>query len=489
MAYSFETTYVLDPWEHITQNERVFYDGTLREQYTRRAVYSPYTLMKVDLGVPHARTIYFNELIAPRPNIAPIGNREMNASRLYTDSYQKSLTTARYGNGVSLHRESEMFNYWQPEGGNRLNDTALRGIIERVMGQVVVDHTDLLARNAFLQHPFPMWFGSVTGFGNITVSDSNRLNTDILDAVWLGMLDQRVPWAAYPQDVEPGEILCVTSPGAIYDLKREVDTGNMVANKFVNISEYGNAQALLAGEMGTYRQTRFLMSQMGILWNVGPIISQVAIKAPVKPGDGSPDPATTAVDGIRFVGQPGSTHSITTGTNTNLFAVGEKVTVHRSRFNTGAGLGLNYPKLGVTTGGVSNGGGVDFTDPMAQDMVIVSIPDSTHIVFEEPYMMTDQGANALQGLETDLGGTVYGYITKATNVHTALFLNRQYRQGVISGFAQLPRFYRPIANDDYESIFRLSYDFWSQYKPWDPQVYQIAFLVGSNNHKGHLYTR
>lgn len=488
MSYSFETTYVLDPWENITQNERVWYDGVLREQYTRRAVYSPYTLMKVDLGVPHARTIYFNELIPPRPNIAPIGNREMNASRLYTDAYQKSITTARYGNGVSLHRESEMFNYWQPEGGNTLNDTALRGLIERVMGQVVTDHTDILARNAFLQHPFPMWAGSASGFGNITVADANRLTTDMLDAVWLGMVDQRVPWAAYPQDVDPGEILCITTPGATYDLKREVDTNSNAANKFVNIAQYGDARRLLAGELGTYRDTRFLMSQLGILWNVGTIETQVTIDAAVVPGDGAPDPTTTAVDGIRFVGQPGSTHTITVSA-TSGFEVGEKVTVHKRRFNTATGLGLTHPKLGVLTGGVGGGGGVDFTDPMAQDMVIYSIPDGTHLVFEEPYMMTDQGVNALKGLETDLGSGVYGYVTKATNIHTAIFLNRQYRQGVISGFAQLPRFYRPIANDDYESIFRLTYDFWSEYKPWDPQVYQVAFLVGSNNHKGAVYTR
>lgn len=488
MSYSFETTYVLDPWENITQKERVWYDGQMREQYNRRAVYSPYTLMKVDLGIPHARTIYFNELISPRPNISSIGNREMNASRLYTDSYQKSITTKRYGNGVSLHRESEMFNYWQPEGGNQLNDNALRGLIDRVMGQVLVDHTDLLARNAFLKHPYPMFGHGATSFNNITVTDSNRLTTDVLDAIWLGMLDQRVPWAAYPQDVDPGEILCITSPGATYDLKREVDSGGLVANKFVNLAEYGDAQRPLAGELGTYRQTRFLMSQMGILWNVGPIITQTGITAAVKPGDGSPDPRTTAVDGIRFVGQPASTHSITV-TSSAGFNVGEKVTVHQYQFNVSSGLGLTHPKLGVLTGGVSNGGGVDFTDPMAQDMIITNIPDGTHLVFEEPYMMTDQGVDALQGLETIVTGALYGYVTKATNIHTALFLNRKYRQGVISGFAQLPRFYRPIANDDYMSIYRLTYDFWSEYKPWDPQVYQVAFLVGSNNNKGVLYSR
>lgn len=481
MSYSFETTYVLDPWEGITQNERVWYDGQMQEQYLRRAVYSPYTLMKVDLNRPRARTIYFNELIPPRPNIAAIGNREMNASRLFTDSYQKSITTARYGNGISLHRESEMFNYWQPEGGPTLSDNTLRALIDRVMGQVVVDDIDLHARNAFFKHPYPMFGYGASGFGNITVTDSNRMTTDLLDAIWLGMQEQEVAWAAYPIDDPAGEVLCVTSPGSIYDLRREADATGSASNKFVNIRQYSDPSVLLTGEVGMYRDTRFLKSRFGILWNVGTVDTQTEIKAAVAPGDGAPDPETTAVDGIRFVGQPGATHSITVADTTG-FEVGDKVTVHKLRFNLSTGLGASYPKLGVV-------GGVDFTDPMLQDMVIASIPDSTHLTFEVPYMMTDQNTSAMQGLETDLGGTVYGYVTKATNIHTALFLNRNYRQGVISGFAQTPVFYRPPATDDYESIYRLSYDYWSEFKPWDPAVYQVAFLVGSNNHKGELYTR
>ena len=95
MSYNFNDTYSIDPWDGIEQNQRTYYDGLLRQQYTRAAVYSPYVQMRVDPTAFQTRTIVFNDLIAPRANIGVIGDREMNATRLYTDSYQKRVTVER----------------------------------------------------------------------------------------------------------------------------------------------------------------------------------------------------------------------------------------------------------------------------------------------------------------------------------------------------------------------------------------------------------
>lgn len=94
--YASFANYGSDPWNRIELNERTWYDPLLRDVYMRNAVYAPHATMKVDLNGPRARTIYFNDLIPPRPNIAPIDGRRMEASRLYSDSYQKDVTTARH---------------------------------------------------------------------------------------------------------------------------------------------------------------------------------------------------------------------------------------------------------------------------------------------------------------------------------------------------------------------------------------------------------
>lgn len=468
MSYNVNDTYALDPWDGITLNERTWYDGVLRERYTRTSIYSRHVTMKVDLAAKQSRTIIFNDLIPPHPYVGALPNREMNASRLYGDSFQRKVTVERQGNGMSLHRESQMFNYWT-EGGS----PDLRAIINRQMGQVVIDHVDLLAQYAYLRNFYAMFgLGSATGFGGINTS-TDRLTTDLVDAIWLGMMDRKRIWTDLPVDNLPDEIYCITTPGAIYDLKREVDTNARAANKFVNIAEYAAPQLLFAhpGEIGSYRGIRFVGTQLAELWNCGTVTTQTAIKAAVQPGDGAADPDLYAVDDTFYVGQPGATHSVTV-TSTTGFVVGDKVTLHKLRHD------------GTNPRGVLNG--VNYEDPMREDLEIFAIPDSTHLVFKAPY--TRVGLDG-KGLETDLGSTVYGYVTKGANIHTALFLNNRFSQGVVAGVAQAPRFYMPPAIDDFESIYRITYDMWMKFQPYDPASFEVAFLGGSNKLKGGVFVR
>lgn len=94
-GYGDYANYGVDPWNNIELNERPWYDPVLRDIYLRQSVYSQHVTMKVDLNGPKARTITFNDLIPPRPNIAPIAPRQMEATRLYGDSFQRQVTTER----------------------------------------------------------------------------------------------------------------------------------------------------------------------------------------------------------------------------------------------------------------------------------------------------------------------------------------------------------------------------------------------------------
>lgn len=472
VAYADLANYGVDPWNNIENNERPFYDPFLRDVYMRNSMYSQHVTMKVDLNSEvKARTIYFNDLIPPRPNIAPIANRAMDATRLYSDSYQRQVTTERYGNGMALHRESQMFSYWRKNG----TEAGLINIINQALGQVVVDHLDTLARNAFFRHPYADFgIAGASGFGGIS-GTTDILSTELLDEVWLSMRDVQRPYSALPQTYDPSgdAILCLTTAGAVHDLKREVGTGTGGLN-FVDVNKYtdeGRAQ-LVRGELGTYRGMRFIDSPFAKLWNVGAIEVQTTIKAAVAPGDGAPDPATILVEGTRKVGQPGATHYIVVDDSTG-FTVNEMVTIHKLRVDS-AYL-LANPGMGVTDG-------VKFDDPMKQDVEIYSIdtttPGAHRIAIKEPYMMTgDTGA----GLETDLGGTVYGYVTKAVTVHSALFLTPGLSSNaLVAGVAQPPDIYLPPAIDDYLSMYRVTYDFYIKYALWDARAYRMTFLRGSN---------
>lgn len=469
-TYDFANYYGVDPWGDITLKERNWYDPLLRHFYQRASVYSQYVAMQVDMagpGTPKARTIYFNDIISPHPNIAPIGNRQQESSKLYSDSYQREVRTARYGNGMSLHRESQLFSYWELNGGG--TGFGLIPIINRQLGQVIVDHFDLLARNAYFSNPNRMFgLNSASSFAGIDPSGggtSDKMTTELIDNVWLGMRDRPMPFSVLPQPYPMGnEIICITTAGCVHDLKREVGTSGALS--FVEAQRYQQNTPLITGELGMYRGIRFIDNQLAKLENCGRVTAQTTITAAVVPGDGAADPATTLVEGVRRVGQPGATHYITVASTTG-FEKNQRITIHRYRHDSTTLLARGYR-------GVLNG--VDYEDPMALVIEIDSVLNSTTLILKEPYMMTmDNG----KGLEANLGGGVYGYVTYAQNIHTALFLTPN-NSGIIAGVAQQPILYTPKPNDDYESMYRVSYDFYVKYAVWEPRVFQMAFLVGAN---------
>lgn len=471
MAYDFQNYYGVDPWGDITLNEREWYDPVLRDMYMRSSVYSQYATFKVDMLQPRARTIYFNDLIPMRPNIAPIANRQMEATRLYTDSFQRQVQTQRYGNGVAIHRESELFSYWQRNG-----DFGLLPIIQQSLGQTLVDHLDLLARNTFFKHPFPMFgTGSASGFDGITfTSTGDKISTEILDSIRLSLVSRRVPFSALPTTYEFNQMpIVVTTNGFIHDLKREI---NANGPSFVetHLATESGRMTLLTGEVGMYRGFRFVVNDMALLENCGPIVHQTTITAAVQPGDGAADPETTLVEGVRKVGQPGATHYIQVASVGSIQS-GDIIAVHRLRASTSD----------VATGrAVTNG--VLFDDPMLQNIEVHAVDTvNNRIILKEPYMMTQDNG---KGLETDLGGGVYGYVTKGKHVHTALFLNPSAQTApVVVGVSQPPILYTPPAIDDYLSMYRITYDFWMGHTIWEPRVFKVWFGAGANVTTGNIF--
>ncbi len=464
-TYDFANEYGVDPWGDITTNERQWYDPVLRDVYSRASVYSQFATFKIDLaGGARARTITFNDIIPPRANIAPIANRTMQATRLYTDAVQRDVTVQRYGNGMALHRESSMFDYWTKGG-----QYGLLPIIQDSLGQVVTDHCDYLARNAFFLHPYPSFgIAGVSSVGSLNPS-TDKISTAVLDSVWLGMRDRSMPFRPIGQAFPTGdELICITTSGVAHDLKTEVGTGTGGLN-FVEAHKYGVDHALITGELGMYRGVRFVESQMAKLWNVGTVTHQTPIKVALKPGDGAPDPATTKVEGSKRVGQPGAVHYVQV-TDAGSWKQGDMLTVHLAVHDSSSLIAHN--QVGVV-------GGVVFDDPMQQTLEVHSVNklSSPHqIVFKEPYMMTQDNGD---GLETDLGGTVFGYVTQGQTVHSALFINPNLT-GIVCGVAQPPVIYTPPAIDDYMSMFRITYDMWLKYAMWEARAYELRFFVGAN---------
>ena len=85
-------------------------------------------------------------------------------------------------------------------------------------------------------------------------------------------------------------------------------------------------------------------------------------------------------------------------------------------------------------------------------------------------------------MDTDLGGGVYAYVTKAQNVHASIFVGGP--NGIVSGVARPPRFHAPPPVDDFEMVQRFSWDGYFGHQPYAPEVFEVVLSAGTTRVKG-----
>ncbi|PJF45104.1 MAG: hypothetical protein CUN55_00510 [Phototrophicales bacterium] len=445
---TFDLQYPSNPWSNVSTNQREIYDPLLRDIFMERAIFSRYVTTQFNLnGDQRTKTMHITSLIPPHPNFDPIGLRSLWADASHIDSFERTITFNRYGGKVAYHEHDDLITYWRQSGQSL---PGLNRIIRSGLGQHMVDTLDYLARNAFLSGSFAL-YGQSTGTDFSAISSTDKITTQLLDDIHLGMSYRNVPYASAPNGIQ-GNIVCVTSPGVIYDLKREA-SNNGESAAFIDIVKYADSVRLLNSEVGTYRNVRFVQTPRATLYNCGTITAQATITAPVTAGDGAP---STAVDGVKTVGQSAATHYITVSSVAG-FSVNDILTIHTTRTNA----------YGITNG-------VDYADGTVHNLRVVSIDSGNNrISFDRPVMID---------FDTDLGGGVYGYVTKGRHIHTAIFLGGA--DGVVMGVNVPPRLHFPPAVDDYESMVRISWDAYIGNTVFNPEVFEVLYLDGSFRVKG-----
>lgn len=329
------------------------------------------------------------------------------------------------------------------------------------LGALMTHQMDILARNAFLDAPFAR-YGTATGTKFNSVAETDTVSTQMIDEIVLGMKVRGIP-TMQTGNGSPGSLVCITTPGVLYDLKREVGS-NPSGTQWIDVMKYADPTRIINGEVGSYHGVRFVESNELILWNngryAGGVGAQTTITAAASADDGAPDPATTAVDVVEYVGQAAATHSITVADSSG-FTVGDVVTIHTDRTST----------LGVTNG-------VDYHDGTIVHRRIVAIASGTSIAVHKPLM---------KPFTTDLGGGVYGYVTLARDIHPLIFIAAN--DGVVMGVAQPPQIYTPRPVDDFDMIQRFTYDMYLGWQAFNKDAFEVAYVAATNRVTGAAYTR
>lgn len=450
---TFDTSlYANHPWAGITTKERMFYDPALRDVYRWRSVFSPYITFQQNLANRAAKNMTVTSLYDIHPDFNRIGLRDMSAPSGHFDSKGQEITFERYGGKVSYHVYDELVTYWQYQGGNM---SAVRRIVQDKLGQHMIDVQDMLARNAMLSVPFKLYAAGASSFAGLSSDD--KISTGQLNEIHLGMKYRGVPYAQNLNG-SVGTIVCITSPGVIFDLQQQTDPKD-----WLTPMAYADPSRLLNYEVGTYRNVRFVETPKATLFNAGVVTIQANITSAITAGDGSPDPGdpTKMVDATWKVGQPGATHYVQLDSSTDMtqFVINDIVSIHVQR---------------TSDFGVSNG--VDFRDGKLTNRRIVDI-DSTskRLSFDQPVMVD---------MNTNLGAGVYGYVTKALHVHSCIFVGGS--DGIVMGVGRPPRLHAPGPIDDFDSIWRFSWDSYQGYCNYNPNVLETLFVSASFRQVGAM---
>jgi hypothetical protein len=121
----------------------------------------------------------------------------------------------------------------------------------------------------------------------------------------------------------------------------------------------------------------------------------------------------------------------------------------------------------TSTFGVTNG--VDFRSGKTIVRRVVAVDaGSNRISVDRPVM---------KPYSVDLGGTVFGYVTKAVHVGFNLILGS--KGGIMGNVNKAIEFYEPKPVDDFESVWRFVWDIVAGYNIWEPSLFECHFTAVS----------
>ena len=437
----FDLYYSDHPWADMTHNQRDWYVPDLLSAYKSRSVWRPFVPMKVDLAAQQTGTMIFTLLYDLEPNIDPISDRALWLTSMKWDTARVSINMEHHGGKVAYHKFDDLITFWKQN-----NRAGLRQICRGALGGAMTDHLDLLARNAYLTAPFRMYAdqsASATGWGDIAAA--NLFNLEDISDVFLGLAYREVPFANNPTGVE-GAMICVTTPGVLYDIQTQAGEEWRAVNSY---SE-GGRTALMKNEVGMYKNTRFIQSTRNTLFASGAQTTQTTLSVAASAGDG----AAATVDTVYTVGGvSGKTAYVTLDTlNYGDFLVHDVVAIHVDRTSA----------YGVTNAPDHTSGDTCYRRVTAVDV------DNKRLSFDKP-LLRDYAANTT-------------YVTKGLHIHASVCIGGP--EGVVAGVGQPPQVHNPPQVEDIPSMHRFSWDAYMKYQLFRPEAIEAIFSAGNIRVKG-----
>ena len=416
-----------------------------------------------------------NKIVPAHVNHNPIGWYQKMMGPLYVDVQRRRVQSKdRYGSKIQYDRRDAMISRYGNDRSAFISAALRDQLAYNIAAQQELVSLHGILKNATFSYLYDgsRFVAGTNDFSDIPQTVDGVFDVTILEEVALRMATRSRnfadQWGTYAQPVPGqnfrGSALIAMTTGTYWSIWNTPESDYMV-----DLRQLQDDRIINGGQVQYRRFSTIIDTDMSqVLWNAGTITKQKAVTAPIQWGDGGPDPATTAVDGVFLMGQEGATHyvqvnSITAGD----FTVGDRVTIHTARTDS----------WGITDG-------VDFMDGESLDIEVYSIDaDNNRITFREPITQQYVNAQAYTSLEGGAAtGQAYAFVTKAQHIHPVIVMGA--RETVQFVRRRTPdngliTFYTPTDQHmDYPSVDRVTAEWFGSINQWNPYPIEVFWCAG-----------
>ncbi len=404
--------------------QREYFEGQLLETLRTKSIMVPFTIMKEDFSGKMTGRITYTEVFDTAPNWNPITEQNIWLTGAHLDSRSVTLDLEAHGDVLKFSDYADIVQY--------INNGDLRGLVRDKIGINQNEMLDILARNAFMDHPYPVYAGGLRA-NREAILATDLFNPDLAELARTHLEEAEIPGVVATDDSDVTTIACVTTPRVIHDIR------TAAGSNWLEVNQYAGSVRKFSGEAGTWGGVRFIRTNRLVLPNHGAVVQQTTLSAATVPGQG----AAATVDRVYAPGQSTSTRYITVAAATGL-AVGDKVTIHSQSAGEGAGHGPIE------------------TDGTQETRRIVGI-NGLQIAFDKPLLKAHASGD---------------FLTKGIDLHASIFMGGP---AVVYGVGERPTPVVPPKYDDLMMINRYGWRGFLKFQMYRPEYIELHFTAGSTD--------
>jgi N4-gp56 family major capsid protein len=404
--------------------QRDYYSLLLLETLRTKSILVPFCNVKEDYEQGKSGVIIYTEVYDTEPNWNPLTEQDIWLRGAHLDSRTVRIELEIHGDTLKFSDYSEIVQY--------VNSGNMRGLVREKIGVNQKDYLDILARNSFLTHPNKTFSGGKAS--RILLTTADLFNPDIAETIRVHLEENEVPGVAHTQDGDAPEIVCVTTPRVIKDIRTSG------TSKWLELQEYAGGVRKFNYEVGSWAGIRFVRTNRLRMRNHGAVTTQTTLTADAPAGSG----AAQTVDVVYTVGQSNSVRYITVADETG-FAVGQYITLHSQNVGSAGDPPVE-------------------SDGTQETRRIVSIDTAQNRLTLDKPLLKDHVSG--------------DYVTNGIDVHSSIFMGGP---GVVYGIGERPHPTFPPKYDDLMMVNRIGWRGFLKFQMFRPEFFECVESAGSTD--------